>query len=243
MFTNEETRKDTQLSRIDPVLKTMFRILLYTIAVFLFTYSLPYALEHGDIAAFKEDGFIEWVQVLILLGAIFMFFLTGALNKAVRIVFAVLFCFTVFALIRELDALLDSLVPFVGWKFGYLSLAFMAFLLFRHWRDFLNQLRILLSSRAGVILWAGFIVAVPIGQLIGDSQFLESLMGDDYSRDYKRVIEEILELIGYLLVIISSIESYVELIQERSFSSLAFWMARMPSALEQPEHLNISKEH
>lgn len=206
---------------INPVLKAIFRIALYTIAIFLFTYTLPYTLERGDIAAFKENGFIEWVQVLILVGATFLFFFTGTLNKSMHFVFIVLSCFTAFAVIRELDALLDSLVPCIGWKFGHLFLAFAAFLLFRHWRIFLSQLRIFLNSKAFVILWAGFIVAVPIGQLIGHSDFFGSLMGNNYSRDYKRVIEETLELIGYLLVGISSIEAYIELVREQTFSSLA----------------------
>jgi len=36
-------------------------------------------------------------------------------------------------------------------------------------------------------------------------------MGDDYNRDYKRVIEEILEVMGYALLLIGSFESIVQL--------------------------------
>lgn len=53
------------------------------------------------------------------------------------------------------------------------------------------------------------IVAVPIAQLLGHAAFLESLMGENYMRAYKRVIEESGELLGYLLLLEGSIESLV----------------------------------
>ncbi|MFP4532385.1 MAG: hypothetical protein ACLFNS_06860 [Desulfobacterales bacterium] len=47
--------------------------------------------------------------------------------------------------------------------------------------------------------------------LLGHGDFLQSLMGDNYDRSYKRVIEESLELMGYILVFAGTIEASVEL--------------------------------
>lgn len=49
-------------------------------------------------------------------------------------------------------------------------------------------------------------MAVPFAQLVGHGNFLQIIMGDDYVRDYKRVIEELGELFGYLLLVIGSVE-------------------------------------
>ena len=35
-------------------------------------------------------------------------------------------------------------------------------------------------------------------------------MGDDYLRDYKRVIEELCELLGYMLILAGSIEAILQ---------------------------------
>ena len=73
-----------------------------------------------------------------------------------------------------------------------------------------GQLAEFVAHRAFVLFWAGFIVAVPYAQLVGHAAFLESLMGDDYQRDYKRVIEELGEMLGYLLILLGSIEALLQ---------------------------------
>lgn len=60
------------------------------------------------------------------------------------------------------------------------------------------------------------IVAVPISQLLGHGDFLQALMGDKYDRSYKRVIEETLGLMGYILVFAGTVEAALELRAESS---------------------------
>lgn len=82
---------------------------------------------------------------------------------------------------------------------------------YANWRELNRQIATFLSSRAFATLWAGFIVAVPVAQLLGHGPFLETLMGDDDERSYKRVIEESGELIGSILLLAGSIESMVQM--------------------------------
>jgi len=74
-----------------------------------------------------------------------------------------------------------------------------------------RQIAHFLPSPAFTMLWAGFVVAVPVAQLLGHGSFLKSLMGDDYIRSYKRVIEECGELIGYMLLLAGSVESVINM--------------------------------
>jgi len=68
-----------------------------------------------------------------------------------------------------------------------------------------------LATHSVVVLWAGFLIAVPLGQLVGHGDFLQTLMGDDYLRDYKRVLEETFEVMGYILMLAGTVEAAVEL--------------------------------
>ena len=72
------------------------------------------------------------------------------------------------------------------------------------------QIEQFIRTRSFALLWCGFIVAVPYAQLVGHGNFLELLMGDDYMRDYKRVIEELGELLGYLLIMVGSLEAVLQ---------------------------------
>ena len=78
-------------------------------------------------------------------------------------------------------------------------------------KDFLGQLGRFLATHSVVVLWAGFLITVPLGQLIGHGDFLKSLMGDNYMRDYKRVLEETFELMGYILILAGTVEAAVEM--------------------------------
>lgn len=86
----------------------------------------------------------------------------------------------------------------------------MVFLIWRNASIFRDQLQSFFICRGFAILWAGFTVAVIYSQLFGHGEFLEALMGDDYVRGYKRLIEEVGELFGYALIIIGSIELTLE---------------------------------
>lgn len=190
---------------------TMARFTGYTLAVFGLTLSLPLAIGHGDIILFKENGPIEWFQCMVLAASSAVFVYGGHRLPHLREVFALLALISAFAAIRELDGFLDRTVPWIGWKVGFLALLFAVGLAYQKSHLISRQLPEFLASRGFVILWAGFLIAVPVGQLIGHGAFLQMVMGDDYNRDYKRAIEETLETLGYILVLVGSFEAFFQL--------------------------------
>lgn len=173
---------------------------------------LPHMVIHGDILVFKEGGIVEWVQ-FGLLGLACGWMLVGSLLlprfKAMCCIVALAIGM---AMIRELDSLLNNSIPVLGWKLPCgLILAVLLIIAWRARRAFLPQLRTFTACRGFAIIWAGFAVAVPFAQLVGHGNFLQIIMGDDYVRDYKRVIEELGEVFGYLLVVIGSVESTLQM--------------------------------
>ncbi|MFO8165638.1 MAG: hypothetical protein R6T98_14045 [Desulfatiglandales bacterium] len=131
--------------------------------------------------------------------------------SAFRELFLFLATISTFAAVRELDSLLDKVIPWIGCKIGFVILLYAVGVAYSNRNKVKWQIAQFLSSRAFAVMWAGFIVAVPVAQLLGHGPLLESLLGDNYDRSYKRVIEESGELVGYLLLVAGSIESVLQM--------------------------------
>lgn len=194
------------------IVATVTRYSIYTVGIILIAIALPWLAQYRDAAAFKENGAVEWLQLGFLLAIATMYFREKTLCPQFRHLSVVLGCVSAFAAVREMDANLDVIIPWLGWKVGYLLIIYAGLVGYRNKDVFLPQLINFLNARAFSLLWAGFIVAIPFAQLVGNGAFIQAIMTDDYSRDYSRMIEEIGELMGYGLLLIGSREL---ILQER----------------------------
>lgn len=185
---------------------TIIRFSIYTVGILLLAVALPWLAQHREAAAFKENGAIEWLQLGFLVAMTTMLFRESTISPQFRHGFVILACVSAFAAIREMDAILDVMIPWLGWKAGYIFIVFAGLVGFTNQDVLQPQIKHFLNSRAFSLLWAGFIVAIPFAQLVGNGAFLQAIMSDDYSRDYRRMIEEIGELMGYGLLVIGSRE-------------------------------------
>lgn len=192
------------------------RFITYTLIIFAISASLPIAIEIGDVTVFSEDGPIEWLQISILLVSAAILFLNARSKECdYKQMFCVLAQFLLIAAIREMDLIFDRLIPIAGWKLPVIFCLLAAIIIYWNHKELLvSQVSGFVRTRAFALLWCGFIVAIPYAQLVGNGKFLQLLMGDDYVRDYKRVIEELGELLGYLLLMIGSIEAVFHQIEE-----------------------------
>ena len=84
------------------------------------------------------------------------------------------------------------------------------------------------ESNGFFLLWAGFIIAIPVAQLVGNGAFLQAIMNDDYSRDYRRIIEEIGELMGYGLILVGSIELAIKTADSKVLYQAKHWRQDVP---------------
>ncbi len=195
-------------SAAEPLVVVAVRFMAYTLALGGALALLPAMVLRGDVAIFQEGGLIEWAQLAVLLLAACGFALGAAWIRRFRECFVCLALAMLWACVRELDSTLDALIPFHGWKLPASAVAVCgALVAWKGRRRLVAQLREFVTYRGFALVWAGLAVAVLFAQQVGHGEFLRGLMGDDYVRDYKRVIEEIAELFGYLLLLIASIES------------------------------------
>jgi len=192
------------------------RFIIYTLVVSGLTVSLPVIVGYGDIVVFCENGPIEWLEVGLLAVSAAVLLLSSRTSECrFRQLFYILSLLATFAAIRELDSILKKWIPVAGWTLPGLFCATTGIIIYWKERDRLAiQVAGFTRTRGFSLLWCGFVVAIPFAQLVGHGAFLQLLMGDDYVRDYKRVIEELGELLGYLFIFIGSAEAVFQRKQE-----------------------------
>jgi len=186
----------------------LFRFGLYTLIVFGFMGSLPYWVGEGDYLIFAENAFIQRLQ-LALLAATSMLLFVAARSSGTPSVCILLGLVTMMAFNRELDSFWNKIIPVFGWKaMATLFAIFGGAVAYTSRSTLKYQIKRFLDehARSFGLFWCGFVVVVPVAQLLGHGDFLKELMGDDYIHYYKRVIEELGELSGYMLLLFGALE-------------------------------------
>ena len=186
----------------------LIRYFTYTVAILGSLATLPFLLRARGLALFQENGPIEWLQFSILIATSLMLTYGAIVEKPMRGLFSVLGAICSIAAMRELDNILDKAIPVLGWRApGLVILGVIVFMVYHHRHTLFDQINFFVKTAPFGILWTGCVLVVLLAQLLGHGHFLEAVMGDDYSHRYKRVIEEIFELFGYIIILISAIEA------------------------------------
>lgn len=196
-------------------LRLALRFIIYTVVIFGLAFALAKAIENGGgHELFAENATLEWAQFGMLFVSALGVLVVGLKIPVFREALVVLACWLGFAAIRELDMILDQVVPVVGWKFAMALPVIGLVIVLARWKTYWQQATRFLMMPTFYVFWAGFIVAVPIAQLIGHGPSLEALMGEAYNFQFKRAIEESGELLGYLIICLASVECMIDVIAQ-----------------------------
>ena len=168
-------------------------------------------LSDSDRFGTSEFSPVEIIQAIILLacGAIMGWVAKHCLSQRPL---AILFGSMALAfLIRELDYFLDSYVVDNFWQviIGIVGALVIAYS-FRHRRRLQIALARIWPSPGITLLFSGAIILFAFVRLVGHEPLWMSLLGDDYRRIVKLAFEEFVELIGYFLWMIGTIEYAVQ---------------------------------
>lgn len=192
----------------ESMLSVAVRFGVYSLAVLACTASLPSLGSSRGIDFFRENGTLENAQAAILAVSAALFLWAARRVPEWKVCFWICAICAAVAFARELDSVFGAIIPHVGWAVpAAVIVAVGGRPVWKNRGKLKHELPPFLSHRVFALAWAGFIVAVPFAQLLGHGDFLEMLMGDDYHRHYKRVIEEITETMGYMLILAGSIEA------------------------------------
>ena len=109
--------------------------------------------------------------------------------------------------IRELDYFLDRYVADNFWQvLMAISGAFVIAYTYRQRRRLSIALARIWPSPGLALLFAGAAILFAFVRLVGHEPLWQSILGDDYRRIIKLAVEEFIELIGYLLWLVGSME-------------------------------------
>lgn len=164
----------------------------------------------------EEFGILENFQSGVLLLASVILLGEAARHERFRAVLFSLAMCTTAAFIREQDAFLDEYLPVISWKFCFIFLTMGLAVLWRQVRtDRAPLFEFFRSSSFGIMLMA-FVTIVPLAQCIGHRHFVIDVLGSEEDpRLIRRFLEEPFELMGYIQILLASVEFYFELLRTR----------------------------
>ncbi|MBQ4472043.1 MAG: hypothetical protein II942_02205 [Alphaproteobacteria bacterium] len=165
--------------------------------------------DERGAGAFIEDGIIENIQMLILgLSAASFAWLTYK-NKNYRAGLLGLMSLCIFALFREQDAWFDAVLPMFSWKIAFIfpTLALVNGL--RNPKSFKKQVFEILTTPAFYMMFGAMVIIIPVAQCLGHKPLMMAVLdmdNDHLARILRRLVEESTELVGYVIILLSSIE-------------------------------------
>lgn len=175
-------------------------------------WSLGHIFKEGLI---EEYGILENVQSGVLLLTSVILLGEAARHERYRaILFSLAMCTTA-ALIREQDAFLDEHLPVISWKFCFIfPIMGLAALWRQVHRDRAPLFDFFRSGSFGIMLMA-FVTIVPLAQCLGHRHFIIDVLGtEEDPRLIRRFLEEPFELMGYIQILLASIEFYFDLLRK-----------------------------
>lgn len=161
----------------------------------------------GVTARTSELSPVELTQNALLTLCAALFGLVAYVDRLRRPMAVTLLCLMVACLIRELDFFLDFYVIDNLWQV-LCALLVSGGLVYgvRHRARFTQGWRRSWPSAGLAMIMAGFILLVPLAQLVGHEALWRAILGADYLRLVKVAAEEFVELGAYLVITIGTIE-------------------------------------
>ena len=158
-------------------------------------------------STYNEVSLTEKMQDLFGFLSCVFFLVAARMSTELRPIAVMLAALTGMMFIRESDSFLDHNVFDGAWQ-ALVSVVIVATIVFLKKQTQPIKPSIVEYARlpsAGVLL-SGILVTFVFSRLFGRRSFWEAVMGDNYVRVVKNIVEEGTELMGYALILIAAIE-------------------------------------
>ena len=196
------------------VMSRLFRQIIYFGLIFAFIFGIHILARVYGKSTFDENSVVENIQFLLLICSSFSFLWMIEKNKDFKAVLLLLSSCSLLASCREMDATFDDLIPVVHWKFAFLFPLVALLYAYKNREGLQQSLFKFFSMPAFDMMYITVILIVPVAQCIGHGPFVESVLGPERVGDIKEFYEEAMEVVGYFLIFLSSVEMYFNLKEE-----------------------------
>ncbi|TMP05592.1 hypothetical protein CWC11_09685 [Pseudoalteromonas sp. S3178] len=158
-------------------------------------------------ALYSEETLTEHMQDILTLLSSILFFYASRINSQLKIACVLLATLTAMMFVREFDTYLDMYVFDGAWQaIVYSILACMFVYLITKRGTIFSSIQAYSQTPSYGICLSGLVTLLAFSRMMGKGAFWHSIMGDDYVRVVKNIVEEGIETLGYTLILISAIE-------------------------------------
>jgi len=152
----------------------------------------------------SERSLTELFQQLLLLASVAIFTWSAAKIEQSRTLYILIAGFFACMFLRELDYYFDMIVHGF-WVYPTVLLASLVITYaVKHSENFINSVREFSQTNAYFNILVGLVIIMVFSRLFGSGTLWKDVMNDDYHHIYKTIIQEGLELFGYVFVFIGS---------------------------------------
>ncbi len=156
----------------------------------------------------EEDSLTEFFQLLLLFTSIITFAWSAKKVEESRTLFILISGFLGCMFIREMDFYLDMIVHGF-WFYPAILLAILVITYSIKNNDLLiHSVRVFSKTNVYFNLLVGLIIIMVFSRLFGSGTLWKEIMNDDYNHIYKTIIQEGLELFGYMFIFIASLHQF-----------------------------------
>jgi len=151
-----------------------------------------------------ETSITEFMQQLMLLVAVVVFYLNAKVDAKGRAFWILVAGFFGCMFLRELDHYMDF-IAHGFWFYPTITLAIVT--IFYSIKNGENMVETAIEFKQGnsyLFIFIGLVVVLIFSRVFGTGSLWEDLMANNYDRLYKTIIQESLELFGYLLIFIGA---------------------------------------
>ena len=183
------------------------RLGIYFFVLMLLVFVLWGMAKKWGTFTFSETGPVENLQLVILLITSLLFLKAAVQSKPYRPLFLFFSGLVALAFIREQDAFFEDLIPVISWKFGWFFPIAASFYLLKKRKGFKKIFFSFLNSNVFHLMLMSMVVFIPLAQTIGHRSFIiDAIESSENMIPTRRLIEESMELVAYVLILFSAIE-------------------------------------
>ena len=186
------------------------RQFVYFVVIFAFVGCIFLLAKRFGNKTFAENGVVENIQFTLLLLSSMSFLYCAFVEKKWREMSLFFALITLLAACRELDKFLDAKIPLVSWKFAYLFVFAAIIYAYLNLKHHIKSVLKFFGIPSFYIMCAAVVIILLVAQCIGHRPLISAAFGGHFGRYEEAVIkeffEEVLEVVGYFLILLSSIE-------------------------------------
>ncbi len=188
---------------------SVLRLVLYLIVTVAAFGMIVIAVVRSPMPAalFRENGPWEWIEFSLFAASGAICFVNARRNEIYTHILKLCGLLALFAAVRELDNFLDTLV-FEG-AYKIINGVILGLFVYLVWIHCLTLTKTLASftKTAPFYFFVAAVLVLVYSQIIGYAELWKAIMEPLYIRSVKRVVEELAEFMGYLLLFFGAVET------------------------------------